>query len=132
MVTDMECMECASLAEGAGVRRALTFEYDLRDSLLGGVRKRQRSVLHAQPRCDLAGFSMKSHGRTSTRQARHFAILPAHAMAPARAQSLHRRFFRGEACGIALGAVDLGITVADFARCIDAMQKAIAKARDRL
>src|SRR5271155_5725427 len=99
----------------------LTFEYDLRDGLLGRVRERQCGMLHAQLGGDLAGFSVESDGRTSTRQARHFAIPPADAVAPARAQSLHRRFFSREASGVALGAVGLGIAVVDFARGVDAL-----------
>src|ERR1700683_1116293 len=75
---------------------------------------------------------MKGYGRASAGHARDFAIAPAHAVAPTRAQSLHRRFFGGEARSIALHAVGLGVAIADFALCIDSLQKTIAEARNRL
>jgi hypothetical protein len=53
-------------------------------------------------------------------------------MAPARAQSLHGRFLGGEACGATLFAIGLRLAIADFPCRIDALQKAVAKARDRL
>jgi hypothetical protein len=92
----------------------------------------KRGILHAQPGGNLAGFSVKSDRRTSARQAHNFAIPPAHAVAPARAQSLHRRFFGGETRGVALHPVCLRVAVASFARRINALQKAVAKAFDRL
>jgi len=113
-------------------RVALIFENHLRDGLLRGVRKRQCGVLDAQLPGKLSGFTMKGDSRTTAGLANNFAIPPAHAVAPTRAQSLHRRFFRREARGVALDAVCLGVAIADFARRKDSLQKPVAKARNRL
>src|SRR5712691_10224302 len=110
----------------------LVFENDLRDGLLRGVRYRKCRILHAQLGGELARLSMKCHGGAPARQAQDFTIAPAHAVIPACAQGLHSRFFRGKAGGVALHAVCFGIAVAPFALRVDAPQKAIAKAFNRL
>src|ERR1700678_2229336 len=89
-------------------------------------------MLHAEFGGKLGGFAVERNCRASARQARHFAIAPAYAVAPARAQSLHGRFFSREARGVALHAIGLRIAIADFASGEDALYKALAKAFDRL
>jgi hypothetical protein len=66
------------------------------------------------------------------RHADDFAISPAHAMIPARAERLHRRFFGGEPCGITLHSIRLGIAVTALARGKDPLQKSFSEAINRL
>ena len=72
------------------------------------------------------------HGRTASGHAGDFAIAPAHAVIPAGAESLHGGFFGGEARGIALEAIRLGIAIANLSRSVDALQKAVPEALDGL
>src|SRR5271156_5812063 len=90
----------------------LAFENHLCDGLLGGVRERERSILHAESGGKLCCLSMKRNRRAPARQACDFAIAPAHA--------------------VALHAFGLRIAIADPARRKNALYKAIAKAFDRL
>src|ERR1700722_15263707 len=110
----------------------LAFQNDLRDGLFGGVGYRKCGVLHAQLRREFVGFSMKRHCRPSTWHADGFTILPPHPMIPSRPQSFHGRFLRCEAGSIAFDAVGFGIAIAPFPLRINTIQKAIAKAFDRL
>src|SRR5579863_3336001 len=109
----------------------LTFQNHLRDRLLLRVRDRKRRMFHSEPRRNLARLPVKIHRRTPTRQACALAIPPANPVAPTRAQSLHRRFFRREARRVALHPVRLGIAITNFSLGINAPQKSIAKAFNR-
>src|ERR1035438_6849325 len=110
----------------------LVFKDDLRDGLLRSVGKRQGRVFDAQPGGELSGFAVKRNARTSARQAHHFAIAPAHAVVPTRAQSFHRRLLGREAGGVTLRTIRLRIAILDFSYREDAPQKTIAEALDRL
>src|ERR1700729_2290298 len=99
---------------------SLAFENDLCDSLLRRVRKRKSGVLYSQSGGNFGGRSVKGDGRTAARQAHDLAIAPAHAMIPARAQSLHGCLFGGEARGITFRAVCLRVAVVDFAGGVNA------------
>src|SRR5579863_1631110 len=109
----------------------LTFQNHLRDCLLLRVRDRKRRMFHSEPRRNLPRLPVKIHRRTPTRQACNLAIPPANPVAPARAQSLHRRLFRREARRVALHPVRLGIAITNFSLGINAPQKSIAKAFNR-
>src|ERR1700691_6074526 len=115
-------MTSVSVCSGANAfpGNVLVFQNDLRYGLLGGVGERECGVLHAQAGGYLTGSPVKSNGRAAAGHADYFAIAPAYAVAPAGAQGFHRGFFGGEACGITLDAVGLGVAVADFARRVDA------------
>src|SRR5450432_846141 len=104
----------------------------LRDRLLRGMRDRQRDILHSQLRGEFPSLPVKGHGRPPSRHPRDFTIAPPHAMIPARAQRLHRSFLGGEARGVTLEAVSLGIAVANLSRREDALQKAVPKALNGL
>src|ERR1700676_2117105 len=114
------------------MKAALAFENDFCDGLFCGVRYRKCSISHAQLRRKLAGFSVKRDRRSTARHADNFTILPAHAVIPSRPQGFHGRFLSSETRGIALHAVGFGIAIAPFTRSINALQKALAKAFDRL
>ena len=77
----------------------------------------ERWALHgAQSAEELRRFTVESHRRTSARYARDLNVLPGDAAAPAGADGLHGSFFGGEASGVALCLVGLGLAVADLVR----------------
>src|SRR6476661_5112733 len=93
---------------------ALVLQNHLRDRLFLGVRNGKSCIFHPELGGELSGFAVKCHGGPASGHADHLAIPPAHAMIPSRAQSLHRSFLGGEARGITLNSVSLGIAIANL------------------
>src|SRR5206468_11349042 len=81
---------------------------------------------------ELSRLAVKGHGGSASGQADHLAIAPPHAMIPARAQSFHGRFLGGEARGITLHAIGLGIAIPNFSGSINALQEALPETLDGL
>ena|SRR5579863_860316 len=84
----------------------------------------------AELRCELGSFAVKCNRGTASGLAADFNVAPGDPVIPARADSLHRSFFSGEARSVALDPVGLRFAVADLRLGKDSMQEAMTKTRD--
>ncbi len=112
--------------------RGSTFKDDLRKGLLLCVRDRESSVLYAELRSELSGFTVKRDRWTSAGHPNHFAVDPANAIIPAGSQRLHRGFFGGEPRRVALVPIRFRVAIATLAGGVDAREEAVSEALDRL
>src|SRR6266566_5831069 len=118
-------------SRGAPAERS-AFENDLRDRLFRGVRNRQGSIFHTEFEGELSRPSMEGHGGPTARQADNLAIAPPYAVIPSGSKSFHGGFLGGEARGVTLHAICLGIAISNLSRGEDTLQKALPEALDGL
>src|SRR6185437_13810307 len=97
---------------------------------LGRVRNGECHVGGAQLRGELCSFAIKPDRRAGAGPAVNFNVAPAHALAPAGAQCLHRCFFGGESSRISFNAVGLGVAITSFGSGEYPSQKTVAKTGD--
>ena len=95
----------------------LSFEDDLCDGVLGRVRDGEVCGRRAGVLEERARLSVKAKRRRARLICDNFHVLPREAAAPARAERLQRRFFRGEARGIMLRSGDGAAPFAVGALC---------------
>jgi hypothetical protein len=79
---------------------------------------------------ELCRLVVKLNRRTASGRSPHFDIPPGHATIPARADRFHGGFFGGEASGVALCLVRLGLAITDFVGRENALQEAPPEAFD--
>src|SRR5690349_11713735 len=99
----------------------------MRDRLLLSVGKREVCALAAQPRGELRRLAMELQNGTLSGHAKHFHILPGHAVAQPGADGLHSGFLGGKAGGQALCGIWLAHTVANLGGGEDTPEKSVAK-----
>jgi hypothetical protein len=61
----------------------------------------------------------------------HFNVAPTDSFSPARAESFHRRFFRGKSRGVPLEFIFVPLAVTHFRRCEHALEKCLSVPPDR-
>src|SRR4029077_8748702 len=90
------------------------FQNDFGQCEIAGVGEAQAEMSRSQAVCVFARYAMKKNRRPAAGLPRHLDIPPAHAFAPAGAQSLHRGLFGCKAGGVALCGVAMTFTVGDL------------------
>jgi hypothetical protein len=108
----------------------LTFQDNLRDGVFLAVGERQRDIGRSQLRGKLGGLALELDGGASPGQANDFDVMPGDAVAPTGADCFHCGFFCGEAGGIALVSIGLGIAITALAFGEDAVQEAVPESLD--
>ncbi len=84
----------------------------------------------AQSRRVLRRFPREVNPRLAARLISHFNVPPSNAAPPSRPQRLHRRFFRGKSCRIALKFRLMPLAVPDFRLGEQALQKRSPETRN--
>src|SRR5512143_1560445 len=102
---------------------------DLRQGGLFGVGEGERGAPRAEAGGMLLDLAGEVDGGAAAGVAPHLDLFPGDA-APAGADGLHRGLLGGKAGGVALGAVLLGVAVADLGGSEDAVEETRAEARD--
>lgn len=94
---------------------ALIFKNNFGERQISAVGNREGDIIHAEFFGNSFRRAFQPQRWLPARLSYHFDIAPAYAPSPARPQSLHRCFFRGETARVALEFISVAFAILHFA-----------------
>ncbi len=109
---------------------ALIFKNNFGERQISAVRNGKRNIVHAEFFGNSFRCAFQAQRWLPARLSCHFDIAPAYAPSPARPQSLHRCFLRGETARVALEFISVAFAILDLAWSVQPLENGRAVPRD--